>query len=450
MTPENLISLDVSHTQHDRLSYGIVSKAEPRQKEYFIRDTEIKGFYLRVLPSGVKSYGISGRFNRTNKKVERIIGSAHTYTPRDAREIARDWLKKIHEGVDPKEHDRNLITPTDLLEKYILSKNLVEKTIDGYRYNFRHYLKPLHKKSIKDITTEDIVSWYGSGVSHATGTERTFVTLKSVLNYGFALGYLEVNPANKAAQLIKRKVNPSKQQHLSNIYDQLPKFMEAFITADISAVMRDWIVLSLTTGLRSQESRTIKWTQVDLDKKRVTLPTNKSDRFLIVPMIGLTYDMFQSRFNLSDRDKEYVFTSKGKNPITGARKALAKIASSADTQQYSHHDFRRLFASVCHELDISEIEIGKLLNHSPKTVTPIYINQSLEKARRKYQQVVNALDRMIAFDDISAEKNEYFLSATDLMRHCFYGKVAPDPDSPVMQEELEANKIRENEYWEGE
>jgi hypothetical protein len=57
---------------------------------------------------------------------------------------------------------------------------------------------------------------------------------------------------------------------------------------------------------------------------------------------------------------------------------------------------------------------------------------------------------MIPFDDISAEKNEYFLSATDLMRHCFYGKVPPDPDSPVMQEELEANKIRENEYWEGE
>jgi hypothetical protein len=74
----------------------------------------------------------------------------------------------------------------------------------------------------------------------------------------------------------------------------------------------------------------------------------------------------------------------------------------------------------------------------------------LEKARRKYQQVVNALDRMIPFDDISAEKSEYFLSATDLMRHCFYGKVPPDPDSPVMQEELEANKIRENEYWEGE
>jgi hypothetical protein len=76
--------------------------------------------------------------------------------------------------------------------------------------------------------------------------------------------------------------------------------------------------------------------------------------------------------------------------------------------------------------------------------------QSLEKASSNYQQVTDALDQMIPLDDISAEKNEYFLTATDLMWHYFYGKVLPNPDSPVMQEDLEANKIRENEYWEGE
>ena len=45
MLPENFIRLVVSHTQHDRLYSGIVSKDEPRQKEYFIRDTLVKEFY---------------------------------------------------------------------------------------------------------------------------------------------------------------------------------------------------------------------------------------------------------------------------------------------------------------------------------------------------------------------------------------------------------------------
>ena len=35
--------------------------------------------------------------------------------------------------------------------------------------------------------------------------------------------------------------------------------MTAFAKADISTVMRDWMVLCLTTGLRRQESVTHTW-----------------------------------------------------------------------------------------------------------------------------------------------------------------------------------------------
>ena len=56
--------------------------------------------------------------------------------------------------------------------------------------------------------------------------------------------------------------------------------MTAFAKTDISTVMRDWIVLPLIAGLRRQESMTITWEQVDLEQKRIVLPTNKSDRLL--------------------------------------------------------------------------------------------------------------------------------------------------------------------------
>jgi hypothetical protein len=166
-------------------------------------------------------------------------------------------------------------------------------------------------------------------------------------------------------------------------------------------------------------------------------------------MIGLTYDMFQKRFNAEDKDDVYVFTTKQAIAIKDARKALDKVCRNAGIATYSHHDFRRLFASVCHELDVSETEIGKLLNHAPKTVTPIYINQSLDKARKKYQQVVDALDRKIPFDDPESDKPEYLLTATNLMRSVFYGKVDPEPDPPTTKDELEEEQYRENEYWKG-
>ena len=48
MTAKNILTLKVQNTTHERLLLLIISKAEPRQKEFFIRDTEIKGFYLRI------------------------------------------------------------------------------------------------------------------------------------------------------------------------------------------------------------------------------------------------------------------------------------------------------------------------------------------------------------------------------------------------------------------
>ena len=449
MDSENIVALKPAQTAYHRLSAAIVAKSLPRQKEYFVRDTELRGFVLRVRPSGVKSYGVLSRLGRKGNKIERIIGDAAVYSPKKARDVAKEWLVQFDQGVDPKATDKGAITPAQLLEQYITSKSLKPRTVRDYRYNFQHYLKPLNSRKIQNLTTDDIVRWYASGTAHATGTERTFVVLKAVLDYAFALGYISENPARKAALLVKRKVNPSKQQHLSEIYDDLSKFMNAFLTAPVSNVMRDWMVFCLTTGLRKQESMSVKWEQVDLVQKRVTLPTNKSDRFLIVPMVGLTYDMFQSRFNAEDKDDVYVFTSKPAIAIKDARKALTKVCKSAGIATYSHHDFRRLFASVCHELEISETEIGKLLNHAPKTVTPIYINQSLEKARKKYQQVVDALDRKIPFDDTNREKAEYFLTATNLMRSTFYGKASVEPDAPVTSSELQATAYKEEEYWEG-
>lgn len=407
MDSENLVAFKPPTTTYHRLSAEIVAKSQPRQKEYFVRDTELRGFFLRVRPSGVKSYGVLSRLGRKGNKIERIIGNAAAYSPKKARDLAKEWLVQFDQGIDPKATDRGSMNPVQLLEQYIASKSLKPRT------------------------------------------ERTFVVLKAVLDHAFALGYISENPAHKAALLVKRKVNPSKQQHLSEIYDDLSKFMTAFLSAPVSNVMRDWMVFCLTTGLRKRESMSVKWEQVDLVQKRVTLPTNKSDRFLIVPMVGLTYDMFQSRFNAEDKDHVYVFTSKHAIAIKDARKALTKVCKSAGIATYSHHDFRRLFASVCHELDVSETEIGKLLNHAPKTVTPIYINQSLDKARKKYQQVVDALDRKIPFDDPESDKPEYLLTATNLMRSVFYGKVNPEPDPPTTKDELEEEKYRENEYWEG-
>jgi hypothetical protein len=168
------------------------------------------------------------RLARRGNKLLRTIGSTGTYSAKEARAVAREWLIKLDDGIDPKQAGRGAMNACQLLEQYIESKSLKNQTVSDYRYNFQHYLKPLNRKPIEQITVDELVRWYSAGKAHATGTERTFVVLKSVLKFAYALGYIEENPAKKAALLVNRKRNPSQQQHLSEIYDALPRFMTAF------------------------------------------------------------------------------------------------------------------------------------------------------------------------------------------------------------------------------
>jgi len=135
MDSENLVAFKPPSTEYQRLSASIVAKSHPRQKEYFVRDTELKGFFLRVRPSGVKSYGVLSRLGRKGNKIERIIGSAAAYSPKAARAIAKEWLIRFDEGIDPKAADRGAVNVTQLLDQYIQSKSLKPRTENDYSYN---------------------------------------------------------------------------------------------------------------------------------------------------------------------------------------------------------------------------------------------------------------------------------------------------------------------------
>ena len=139
MDSENLVAFKPPTTVYHRLSAGIVAKSQPRQKEYFFEMRSFT-FFLRIRPSGVKSYGALSRLGR---KVGRLISNEAAYSPKQAREVAKEWLVQFDQGLNPKATHKGAMTPLQLLEQYIASKSLKPRTESDYRCNFQHYLKPL-------------------------------------------------------------------------------------------------------------------------------------------------------------------------------------------------------------------------------------------------------------------------------------------------------------------
>ena len=431
------------------LTQKTVNSCMIRNSEYFIRDAKLRGFFLRVKPSGVKSFGVQARLFGKGQPIQRIIGTRDRFTLQEARVKAKEWLQSINEGNDPKHFDTSPVTPLDLLESYIRYRDLEPTTVKGYRFNFNKYLNKIKNTPCSQITSDMLISWYEKEKKeHPIAAERTFVTLKTVFRFGKTLRMIEEDATEIAGVVAKRPRETKNIKKLEQIYRNLPNFLSSFHSTEISDVMRDWIILVLTTGLRKKESMSIKWEQVFLKEKYFVIPKNKAKRYLIVPMIGITYDMFQSRDKKNIQNSPYVFSTDSSKPITDPRKALNRICGTAGIVNYSPHDLRRLFASVCDELSLSEEEIGRLLNHSTRSVTDLYINRSLENVRTKYRKVIDFMDRQIHFKE-NQSADAQIITATDLLRASFYGKVSPSPDPPVSAADVALEKHVQDAYWEG-
>src|SRR5262245_40310313 len=63
-------------------------------------DGALKGFGVRVKPSGAASYFVQYR-NREGRTRRLVLGRVGELTPHEARQLAADRLKEVRKGADP-------------------------------------------------------------------------------------------------------------------------------------------------------------------------------------------------------------------------------------------------------------------------------------------------------------------------------------------------------------
>ena len=82
-----------------RLNDRRVDALRPRKSAYDVRDREIKGFGVRVLPSGAKRYFVHTQHD--GRRVWKIVGRAGSIGVGEARDRAKSLMAAIREGVAP-------------------------------------------------------------------------------------------------------------------------------------------------------------------------------------------------------------------------------------------------------------------------------------------------------------------------------------------------------------
>lgn len=102
MTIENAIKLrPKSPHRHTKITEQTLRTIATREKPYFIKDTQLTGFAIKVNPTGRNVYRVEARLGGTGPNKNITIGDINLYSVKEARQKATALLKQIREGNDP-------------------------------------------------------------------------------------------------------------------------------------------------------------------------------------------------------------------------------------------------------------------------------------------------------------------------------------------------------------
>ncbi|NDW45280.1 integrase family protein [Ruegeria sp. PrR005] len=136
--------------------------------------------------------------------------------------------------------------------------------------------------------------------------------------------------------------------------------------------------LLLFTGLRKTEALTLEWRHVHED--RIHLPMTKNGRSFDLPILQLHHEILAPMKGLH---RQWVFPSPKR---TDGR------LSAPQRMKWSPHAHRRTFATIAMEAGILEEVVGRLLNHTPLSITgQRYVKPSLDALRPAMQTVCKEL-----------------------------------------------------------
>lgn len=375
----------------------------------FYRDDQLKGFAVRVTTSGVKSFVVE---KLINGKVKRItLGRYGELTVEQARKEAQKLLGKIATGIDPiaekKSTKAKAVTLAEVFQDYLKArKELKPKTRYDYNNLLRVAFSVWKNKPLLSITKDKVVKHHEQlgkerGNAYANQSMRVLRAL-----FNFAAGQYEDsqgksliidNPVKRLSQTrawyrIERRHTFVKSHELAAWYQSVMNLQ--------NETLRDYLLLILFTGLRRQEAAKLKWDQVDLKGKTLTIIDTKNRQPHTLPLSDYLYDLLIQRNQ--NTNSEFVFSGSGKGGyIVEPRKQMAKVIEETKIQ-FTVHDLRRTFITIAESLDIPAYALKRLLNHKMASdVTAGYIIIDVERLRKPMQMITDYLLKQMVHKESS-------------------------------------------------
>jgi integrase len=361
-----------------KFTQAIVQNITPGAKRQRIKDSVTTGLTLSVEPSGRKTWLVDYR-RQDGKRSYYTVGRADLFTVAEAREKAKEFLARVKLGEyvrisksENKTDEEAGFTLGEYLEAHYFPWALANRkngtgTVRRISVNFKF----LWNVRIKDIAPANIERWRVERIRNvkAATINKDLNALRAALNWGVKNGLAENNPLINMGRLQER----DSQEKVRYLF---PDERERLIAAldSCSAYLKAMVIVSLNTGIRRGALFSLQWSDVDLDKKILTLSGEyaKNSKLNYVPINNAALSAFQEWKNKT-QGNGLVFPS----PITGevldtCKTAWRNLMRAAGIKDFRWHDMRHDFASQLVMKGVDLNTVRELLGHSDIRMTLRY------------------------------------------------------------------------------
>lgn len=333
-------------------------------------------------------YGIDREGNRVRKY--------RTFdTKRDATRAFNEHKVKMDKGTQIMPSEYTFAQWLDYWYKDIILPQIEETTAYGYRGMIENYLKPqLGEIRLQKLTARDIQQYYTWLMDEKELSPNTVIKhhnlLTNTLNAAERQEYITKNPMRAVSP-------PKKRQREAKFYtsEQLGTLLDKAVGTRLELP----VYICAYLGLRRGELCGLRWSDVDLEHKTITIEntrtqagkkeiekgtkTASSTRTLYLPdtlcdMLKAAKENQQAcraEYKNAYDDNDYVVVMEDGRPFRPnyLSELFGKFLADNDLPKIVLHELRHTFASLSNQAGIPAYNIGKALGHStPATTQKIY------------------------------------------------------------------------------
>ena len=343
---------------------------KPRRSAYDVRDRDLKGFGVRVLPSGARRYFIHSQHR--GRRVWKLVGQAEALNVDEARDRARAMLAAIRIGNDDEAVAPSAIpfetVADEVFRRY--ARNWKPSTLKVNRnYYSNHILPWFEGRPIASITAHDVQRWFASLHNTPVSADRSAPILSVIMRQAEVYGY-RPEGTNPCAG-IKRYRRQGRQRFLSTA--EICRLGDVLARHEVDRPQATAIIrLLLLTGCRKGEIVTLKWRFYR--EGNLFLPDSKNG-----PRTVWLSSAARAILDGLPRKSVWIF------PSTKTNRSMTTVVvdqfwyrarAEADLRDVRIHDLRHTYASIAMAEGETVLTIGRLLGHRDPETTLKYTHLS--------------------------------------------------------------------------